>query len=64
MILAAIVKEIERRGLSRYQVFLDTGVDQGVLHRIFHGGSCSLPTAETLCEYLQLEVTPKARKGR
>ena len=64
MILQVIIKTIESKGLSRYKIWQDTGIDQSVLYRIFHGGSCSIETADLLCEYLSLELKPKKRQKR
>ena len=64
MILETIVKAIKDSGKTRYQIGQDTGIDQTVLFRIFHGGSCSVQTADLLCEYLVLELKPKKRQKR
>ncbi len=61
MILETIVKAIKNSGKTRYQIGQDTGIDQTVLFRIFHGGSCSIETVDLLCEYLGLELTPKKK---
>jgi len=59
-----IKKAIDQSGQSRYEISKATGIHQTVLFRIYHGGSCSIQTAETLCEYLGWELAPKKRKGR
>jgi hypothetical protein len=64
MISEALAQAIEKSGKSRYQIHLDTGIDQTVLFRIVHGGGCSLETADKLCRYLGLELRPRRRKGR
>ena len=64
MILETIVKAIEESSESRYAVSFGTGIDQSVLHRIVNGGSCSIQTADILCEYLELELVPKKGKER
>ena len=65
MILETMVKAIKKSGCSRYKISCDTGVDASVLHRIVNGGSCSIQTVDTLCEYLSLELRPKTkRKGK
>ena len=64
MILQTIVKTIKSSGITRYQIWQDVGIDQSVLFRIFHGGSCSIETADLLCEYLELELKPKKRQKR
>jgi len=64
MILQTIVKSIKDSGISRYQIWQDTGIDQSVLHRIFNGGSCSIETVDLLCEYLGLELKPTKRQKK
>lgn len=64
MILKKIVEAIERSPLTRYQIAKDCGIDHTVMHRIYYGGSCSMQTAETLCEYLGLELVHKKPKKR
>ena len=64
MILEKIVKEMKRSGTTRYQVGHDTGIDQTVLFRIYHGGSCSIQTADKLCKYLGLELKQKGGKSK
>jgi len=64
MIIEKIAKVIEKSGHSRYEIWKATGIDQSVLHRIVHGGSCSIETADKLCEYLGLELVQKKRKKR
>ena len=64
MILENIRKAIKKSGLSRYRIAKDTGIDQSVLFRIINNGSCSIQTADILCEYLGLALKPKPRKGR
>ena len=61
MILETIVKAIEKSGVSRYKISCDTGVDASVLHRIVNDGSCSIETADILCEYLGLVLCPKSK---
>jgi len=60
-ILNSISKAIEKSNKSRYQISKETNVDQAVLCRIVNGGSCSIDTADTLCEYLGLELKPKKK---
>jgi len=69
MILENIAKAIRKSGKSYGQISEDTGIDRAVLCRIVAGsgtGSCSTKTADKLCKYLGLELTPKSkkRKGR
>ena len=61
-----LAEAIEKSGQSRYEISQQTGVDQSVLHRIVSGGSCSIETADRLCEHLGLELVQKKRnrKGR
>jgi plasmid maintenance system antidote protein VapI len=63
MIIERIVKAMERSGKTRYRIAVDCGIDHTVIHRLVHGGSCSIETADRLCEYLGLELRP-VRKGR
>jgi len=63
MIIERIVEEIQRRGISRYRISKDTGIDNAVLCRIFHGtAGCNLETAEKLCKYLALELVSKEKR--
>ena len=55
---------IETSGKSRYRIYKDTGIDQAVLCKIMGGGTCSMETADVLCEYLGLELRSRGRKGR
>ncbi|MHC4519042.1 MAG: helix-turn-helix domain-containing protein [Planctomycetota bacterium] len=57
-----IRQAIEKSGQSRYRIHKETGIDQAVLCKIMAGGTCSMDTADTLCEYLGLELRPKPRK--
>jgi ribosome-binding protein aMBF1 (putative translation factor) len=64
MIIERIVEEIKKRGISRYQVSKDTGIDNAVLCRIFHGtAGCNLKTADKLCRYLELDLVSIRRKS-
>lgn len=63
MIAETIRQAMKNSGVSRYQIAQDTGTHQTVLWRIAHGGSCSLETADVLCEYLGLELKPGGKKG-
>lgn len=66
MIMEKLAEAIENSEHSRYEIWRQTGVDQSVLHRIVNGGSCSIETANRLCEFLGLELiqTKKRRKAR
>ena len=61
-----IAEPIENSEDSRYEIWQQTGVDQSVLHRIVNGGSCSIDTAECLCDFLGLELvqTKRCKKAR
>jgi ribosome-binding protein aMBF1 (putative translation factor) len=62
MITDQIAKAIKKSGVSRYQISKETDIDQAVLCRLMHGGSCTLKTADKLCGYLGLEL--KSKKAR
>ena len=63
MIVKEIAKAIEQSGKTRYRIAVDCGIDHTVIHRIVHGGSCSVETLDKLCEYLGLELRlGKARR--
>lgn len=64
MITEQIAKAIKKSGKSRYQIWQETGIDQAVLCRLMQGGRCSLETADKLCKYLGLELTPKQPRKR
>jgi hypothetical protein len=61
MIMKTLRQAIEKSGKSRYRIHKDAGVDQAVLCKIMAGGTCSMGTADKLCDYLGLELRP--RKG-
>ncbi len=61
--METIRQAIERSGKSRYRIFRDTGVEQSVLCKIMGGGTCSMGTADRLCEYLGLELRARHKKG-
>ena len=56
MILEVIRKAIQKSKHSRYRISKDAGVDETVIHRIVHGGGCSIQTADKLCDYLGLKL--------
>ena len=64
MIMEGIKEAIEKSGQSRYRISQETGVAQAVLCKIMAGGTCSMDTAERLCEYLGLEFKSRRRKAR
>ncbi|MGB7581316.1 MAG: helix-turn-helix transcriptional regulator [Sedimentisphaerales bacterium] len=59
-----IAEAIEKSGKTRYQIAQETGIDQAVLCRVVSGGSCGTKTADLLCKYLGLELTPKKLKRK
>ncbi len=64
MILETIVQAIEKSGKTRYQISLETKIDQGTLSRVMNG-KCGLRTADRLCKYFGLELRPQqVRKGK
>lgn len=64
MIIEEIGKAIERSDKTRYRIAVDCGIDHAVIHRIMHGGSCSVETLDKLCDYLGLEIRPIKAKRR
>ncbi len=63
MIIEAIRKQIEKSGLSRYRISLDTGVDQATLSRLMQGKTITVETADILCRYFGLELR-QVKKGK
>jgi hypothetical protein len=61
MISERIAQAVEESSETRYRIAVDTGIDHAVIHRIVNGGSCSLDTADKLCEYLGLELVHKEK---
>lgn len=64
MIIENIAKAIRKLGKTRYQISKDTGVDNAVLCRIVHGGSCGTKTVDILCKYLGLELKPTKKRKK
>ena len=63
MLIEEIRKQIKTCGKSRYQIWLDTGVEQAILCRIMQGGSCKVETADILLKYFGLTImNDKKRK--
>jgi hypothetical protein len=56
MILKLLKEKMQTCGKSRYQICNETAVDKAILHRIIHGGTCKVETAERLLEYFGLIV--------
>ncbi len=61
MILESLKKAIEKSGKTRYEIWKDTKVNQGVLSRIVKGGGCSVDAADKLAEYFGLELIAKKK---
>ena len=64
MIVETIRKHIKACGKTRYRISQDTGVDEATLCMIAAGSTCSTDTADILCEYFGLELTPKKSKKK
>ena len=64
MIMGTLRQAIKKSGKSRYRIHKDSGIDQAVLCKIMGGGTCSMETADMLCEYLGLKLRPRRAKGR
>ena len=62
-------RAVEQSGMTRYEIYKRTGIDQAVLSKFVHGErGVSLDTVDTLCECLGLrlvaEGTIKPKKTR
>ena len=64
MIIEEVAKAIEQSDKTRYRIAVDCGIDHAVIHRIVHGGSCSVETLDRLCEYLGLELRPVKKRSK
>jgi len=64
MIIETIRKQIEKSGLSRYRISLDTGVDQATLSRLMQGKTITIETADILLNYFGLTITKGKKKAR
>jgi len=64
MIVEEIIQAIKRSNKTRYRIAVDCGIDHTVLHRIVNGGSCSLQTADKLCDYLGLRLRPVKKQKK
>jgi hypothetical protein len=53
---------LEHGGKTRYQISMETGVDQAALCRILKGRVCSTETADKILDLFGYEITKK--KGR
>ena len=56
MIIKKLQFAIKNSDKTRYGIYKDTGVNQGVLSRIVNGGGCSIETAEILLKYFKLKI--------
>jgi hypothetical protein len=66
MIIEELRKNIRDCGESRYQISMDTGIDQAALCRIMQGKTCTVETADILLDYFGLTIARKntAKKSR
>jgi len=56
-------KAIERAGVTRYVISKETGIEQSALSRFISGErGLSMEAIGKLCEYLGLELRPKAKR--
>lgn len=62
MIVETIRKHIKTCDKTRYRIAQDTGVDEATLCRIVAGRTCSVETANILCEYFGLKLVPKKKR--
>jgi DNA-binding Xre family transcriptional regulator len=67
MDIADILRKVTRqRQLSIYQIAKDTGLNQSGLNQFFNGtkDDLRLSTVQVLCDYLDLEIRLKQKKGK
>jgi DNA-binding Xre family transcriptional regulator len=67
MDIADILRKVTRqRQLSVYQIAKDTGLNQSGLNQFFNGtkDDLRLSTVQVLCDYLDLEIRLKQKKGK
>lgn len=50
---------VDTCGKTRYQVSKECGVSQSQLSRFMSGKPLSMPTMDTICKYLELELQRK-----
>jgi len=63
--LRAAVKDAMRRGVTRYRIAKDAGVDHSALsHFLTEGRDLRLPTVDALAGYLDLELRPNKPQAR
>jgi plasmid maintenance system antidote protein VapI len=56
MIRDTILKQIDKSGLTRYRISMETGVDQATLCRLMQGKTITIETADILCKYFGLKL--------
>ena len=64
MIIKKLQSAINNSDKTRYEIYMETGVNQGVLSRIAKGGSCSMETAEILLKYFKLKIVEDRKAGK
>ena len=64
MIIEKLQSAIKKSGKTRYEIYKDTGVNQGVLSRIANGGGCSIETAEILLKHFNLKIVKDRKAGK
>lgn len=63
MIIEILREQIANSGKSKYRISRDTGIDQAVICRIMQGKSCTLETADVLCEYFGIEMVCQTKEN-
>jgi hypothetical protein len=62
-VIDSIRKAIRQAKVSRYQIAQDTGIHESALSRFVSGErGLSMEAVDTLCDYLGLELRPKAKR--
>ncbi len=55
-------RAIDECGLTKYRIYVETGVDQATLSKFVRGErGVSLDTFDVLCDYLGLELRPRGK---
>ena len=55
---------IESSGVTRYQIWKETGIAESVMNRFMHGrAGLQMDTLDTLGEYLELEISQRRKKS-
>ena len=58
----AIRREIDRRELTLYRIWKDTGIDYSTIHAFYHGRrDVRMITLNRLADYLGLELVPRGK---